>query len=58
LHIFFVYTGYLFKNPIGLPRAGEDITYTLAGYFEAKSGTGGTPETPSYGWYATLVVIG
>jgi hypothetical protein len=52
------YTGYLFKNPIGSPGPGEDITYTLAGYFEALSGTGGTPERPLYGWYAQYVQIG
>ena len=47
LSTFQIYTGYLFTNPEGIPH-----TSTIAGSFEAFSGTGATPQRMVYGWYA------
>ena len=52
-----IYTGYLFKTPVR-PRAGQNITYTLTGFFEAFAGTGAVAQRTLYGWYASVVVIG
>ncbi len=52
-----IYTGYLFKTPPN-PLTGEDITYTLTGFFEAFAGTGAVAERTLYGWVASIVVEG
>ena len=46
-----LFTGYLFRNPGGLRGVGT-ATYTLAGSFEALTGTGATASQAAYGWYA------
>lgn len=43
-----VYTGYLFYTP----TTGK---YTLAGYFEAFTGTGATSSRNVFGWYAEVI---
>ena len=50
-----IYTGYLFKTPVQ-PKVGQDITYTLTGFFEAFAGTGAVAEKMLYGWMASIVV--
>ena len=54
---FQIYTGYLFTNPIK-PDAGGTLTYTLTGFFEAFSGTGGVAQRVLYGWFARVTIIG
>ena len=49
---FQIYTGYLFQTP-----PGNDLSYTLAGTFEAFAGTGATARATVYGWYATVTLI-
>jgi len=48
-----IYTSYMFRN-----NAGSDSEFTLAGYFEAFSGMGGTAQRNVFGWFATIFVIG
>lgn len=48
-----ILTGYMFRN-----SSGSDAEFTLAGSFEAFSGTGGTAQRHVFGWYATKFVIG
>lgn len=43
-----IYTGYLFYTP-------RTAKYTLAGYFEAFEGTGGTSSRNVFGWYAEVI---
>ncbi len=52
-----IYTGYLFKTP-PRPRAGQNFTYTLSGFFEAFAGTGASAQRNLFGWYASITVIG
>jgi len=47
-----VYTGYLFQNQLD----ALDTQYTLAGYFEALKGAGGTAQRTLFGWYAQVTV--
>jgi hypothetical protein len=48
-----IYTGYLFRN-----AEGPDSLYTLAGFFEAFPGSGGTVARSVFGWFAQLLVPG
>ncbi len=52
-----VYTGFLFQNPRN-PGGGDNVTFTLTGFFEAFAGTGGNAERTLYGWFAQLEVVG
>ena len=54
---FQIYTGYLFRNPI-TPQGGQNVTYTLTGYFVAFSGSGGTAQMNHFGWFAQVTVVG
>ena len=47
---FQIYTGFLFVS-------GPEVTYNLAGYFEAFAGTGATATRTLYGWFARLTLI-
>lgn len=48
---FQVFTGYLFQNTYSSP---SDITYTLAGHFEAFQQGGGAASRSVFGWFAQL----
>ena len=52
-----IYTGFRFQNPI-TPGAGEDVTQTLTGFFEAFSGSGATAQSNLFGWFAQMKLIG
>jgi len=52
-----IYTGYGFHNPIE-PEAGDNVTYTLAGYFQAFRAQGGTARRNLFGWVARLEQVG
>jgi hypothetical protein len=48
-----IFTGFWFQNPVN-PGAGQNVTHTLAGFFEAFSGTGGSAQRTLYGWFARI----
>jgi hypothetical protein len=50
-----VYTGYRFQNPRESTGAPE-VTFTLAGDFEAFSGSGGRVNRHLFGWFARRTV--
>jgi hypothetical protein len=52
-----VWTGYQFCIPRDCASAGTNVL-TLAGSFEAFSGTGGTAQRSVFGWYAETTKIG
>ena len=52
-----VFTGYQFCIPTDCNSTGTNVI-TLAGYFEAFSGTGGTATRSVYGWYVETSKIG
>jgi cobyric acid synthase len=52
-----VYTGYRFQNP-RQPQAGQNVTFTLAGDFEAFFGSGGRVQRHLFGWFARIEVVG
>jgi hypothetical protein len=54
---FQIYTGFLFQNPTQ-PDAGDNVTFTLTGSFEAFSGTGAVAQRVVYGWFAQIVKVG
>jgi hypothetical protein len=45
--------GYGWEQPIG-----SDVNFFLAGSFETYAGGGGSAKRPTYGWFATMHVIG
>jgi hypothetical protein len=48
-----VYTGYLFRNPLG-----PDSVFTLAGSFQTFQGTWGSAQRNVFGWFAQMNVPG
>jgi hypothetical protein len=51
-----IFTGYLFQNPVA-PTAGQNVKFTLTGFFNTFKGTGRKAQRVLYGWFAQTEII-
>ena len=51
-----VLVGYLFATPT-TPPAGQDINWTITGYFHAGIALGGSSRRDTFGWFAKITQV-